>query len=347
MTAPLRLGPGDRLLLVLPHPDDESLAAGGLLQRARAAGAAVRLLYATDGDNNPWAQRASERALWITARDRARFGAIRRGEALAALGALGVPGEAASFLAFPDQGLTALLMRADTHLLDDLHRAVLDFRPSVLVSPSMLDRHPDHSALGLWIALVLHRTDRAPRHLRFFVHDPEQRRQPPDATTLRLDGGEIDRKRAAIACHRTQHFWRGAWLRGFAGAEEAFFESEPAALLARHPVRYVRPAGDASEVGLASRSRLRSFGPSTLLLVGGAPDHPPIRLSVALWPPFGSLPVLDASSGSALGAARLRGTTRRGRLLLPGHLLPAAATVYAKVEHAFGFFDEAGWRRVR
>lgn len=329
MTSPLRLEPTDRLLAVLPHPDDESLACGGLLQHALAAGAAVRLLFATDGDNNPWAQRATERSLWVTSRDRARFGAIRRGEVLAALAALGVPGGAASFLAFPDQGLTALLMRADTHLLDDLCREVLDFRPTVLVSPSMLDRHPDHSALGVCISIVLSGIDHAPRHLRFFIHDPE-----------------LSRKRAAIDCHRTQQFWRGAWLQGFAGPEEAFFEAEPAALEAQHPVRALRPADGGWEVVLASRSRFRSFGPSTLLLAGEASDRQTIRLSVALWPPFGSLTVSDTTSGSTLGTARLRGTTRRGRLAVPGHLLPAGSTLYAKVEHAFGFFDEAGWRRV-
>lgn len=346
MTTPLRLEATDRLLVVLPHPDDESLAAGGLLQHALAAGAQLRLLFATDGDNNPWAQRATERSLWITSRDRARFGAIRRGEVLAALAALGVSGEAASFLAFPDQGLTALLMRADTHLLDDLRREVLDFRPTVLVSPSMLDRHPDHSALGVWISIVLSGTDRTPRHLRFFIHDPEQRREPPRGTALRLDPGEVARKRAAIDCHRTQQFWRGGWLRGFAREEEAFFEAEPSGLEAQHPVRALSPVGDGWEVVLASRSRFRSFGPSTLLVAGSAPDRRPLRLSVPLWPPFGSLPVSDATSGSALCQTRLRGTTRRGRLHLPGHLLPPGSTLYAKVEHSFGFFDEAGWRRV-
>jgi LmbE family N-acetylglucosaminyl deacetylase len=55
------LSPTDRLLVVAPHPDDETLGAGGLLQRAAARGAAVRLCYATSGENNPWAQAAFER----------------------------------------------------------------------------------------------------------------------------------------------------------------------------------------------------------------------------------------------------------------------------------------------
>lgn len=346
MTPPLHLAADDRVLVVIPHPDDESLASGGLLQRAVAAGAAVRLLFATDGENNPWAQRASERTLWITARDRARFGAIRRGEALAALAALGVPGEAIAFLAFPDQGLTALMMRADTHLLDDLRRAIEEFQPTVLVGPSMLDRHPDHSALGVWLSLVSSSTERRFQHLRYFVHDPRLRRQPPNATVLHLDADAIARKRAAIACHRTQHFWRGSWLASFARRQEVFFAAEPEALQAVHPVRSVQSAGDAWDIELASRSRFRSFGPSTLLLAGETPERRPLRLSISLWPPFGSLAVVDTTTGLELGTARLRGSPRHGRLRVPRSLLPADLTLFAKIEHTFGFFDEAGWLRL-
>src|SRR3984893_3165663 len=50
-----------RLMLVAPHPDDEALACSIILQRAVRAGAAVRVIYATDGDDNPWPQRVLER----------------------------------------------------------------------------------------------------------------------------------------------------------------------------------------------------------------------------------------------------------------------------------------------
>src|SRR5690242_7448135 len=42
--------PGDRLLIIAPHPDDEALAAGGVIQRAIARGARVRIVVLTDGD---------------------------------------------------------------------------------------------------------------------------------------------------------------------------------------------------------------------------------------------------------------------------------------------------------
>jgi len=90
----------ERVMVLAPHPDDETLATTGFLQKAVAAGAAVRVLFATDGDNNPWPQRASERRWRITIADRARWGRRRRGEALAALASLGVPADSAHFLAW-------------------------------------------------------------------------------------------------------------------------------------------------------------------------------------------------------------------------------------------------------
>ena len=81
----LKITHRDRILILAPHPDDESLAAGGLIQRAVKVGAKVRVLFATDGDNNPWPQRFLERKVQISLTDRARWGRRRRKEALAAL----------------------------------------------------------------------------------------------------------------------------------------------------------------------------------------------------------------------------------------------------------------------
>src|SRR5262249_9852030 len=49
-----QLSANERLLVFAPHPDDDVLACGGLLQRAAAALAAVGVVFVTDGENNPW-----------------------------------------------------------------------------------------------------------------------------------------------------------------------------------------------------------------------------------------------------------------------------------------------------
>src|SRR5205085_944203 len=98
-----------RLLLLAPHPDDEALAMGGLLQRATTAGATARVVFLTDGENNPWPQRAAERRWRIGPQERARWGARRRTEALRSLRTLGIEPAHVSFLGLPDQLLTAAL----------------------------------------------------------------------------------------------------------------------------------------------------------------------------------------------------------------------------------------------
>ena len=43
----------DRLLVFAPHPDDETIATGGLIQGALCAGARVEVLFATDVYGTP------------------------------------------------------------------------------------------------------------------------------------------------------------------------------------------------------------------------------------------------------------------------------------------------------
>jgi hypothetical protein len=42
----------DRVLILAPHPDDEAIGAGGLIQRALSAGAKVNIICFTNGDFN-------------------------------------------------------------------------------------------------------------------------------------------------------------------------------------------------------------------------------------------------------------------------------------------------------
>src|SRR5207249_4582671 len=52
--AELRLGRDDRILVLAPHPDDEALACGGLVQRARKMRLPVHVVFLTYGDSNEW-----------------------------------------------------------------------------------------------------------------------------------------------------------------------------------------------------------------------------------------------------------------------------------------------------
>src|SRR5450759_4549976 len=122
-----------RLMLIAPHPDDEALACSITLHRVVRAGGAIRVIYATDGDNNPWPQRVLERKWRLNAADRERWGKLRRDEALAALRVLGVRASDARFLALPDQGLTNLLKCDCQSVLERFATIIRDWSPTHLL----------------------------------------------------------------------------------------------------------------------------------------------------------------------------------------------------------------------
>jgi LmbE family N-acetylglucosaminyl deacetylase len=96
---------GERIVIVAPHPDDEALGCGGLIQQAVAAGADVRVIYLTNGDHNQIAFKLySGHLLHLSPKDYIKFGERRRLEATAATTLLGLPPSSLIFLGYPDWG---------------------------------------------------------------------------------------------------------------------------------------------------------------------------------------------------------------------------------------------------
>src|SRR4029450_7360923 len=58
-----------------------------------------------------------------------------------------------------DQGLTPMLMAGDDSLVDRMEEEIGDFRPTLLLSPSPADLHPDHSAAAVCVAMALRRLE--------------------------------------------------------------------------------------------------------------------------------------------------------------------------------------------
>lgn len=239
---------GARLLVLAPHPDDESLAAGGLLQRALACGATVCVAYATDGENNPWPQRVLEHRVWIGPRQRAAWGARRCIEAAAALAALGAEDITVHRLAWPDGGITWRMLDALPDLLGALRELLVAERPTVLALPDLADRHPDHSALHVLVDLALQGLPVAeqPACLGYVLHG---RSHPglPRRAVLALSDTELARKRAAIGAHASQMALAGSRMLRSARATETFVAglrscTEASARLPWLPPRWLRPA---------------------------------------------------------------------------------------------------------
>jgi LmbE family N-acetylglucosaminyl deacetylase len=122
---------GHRLVVVAPHPDDEVLAAGGVIRQASAAGREVCIVGVTrGGGSHPGSTRWPAKELVRS----------RIEERLAALAILGVPPQAVTELDLADGAVEA----AVEQLVAELCRIL---RPSdVVISPWLFDGHPDHEA---------------------------------------------------------------------------------------------------------------------------------------------------------------------------------------------------------
>lgn len=97
------------LLVLAPHPDDETLGFSGLIDAYLRAGKPVNVVVVTDGDAycdacRFWKNSTMTGAM-CTTEDLAEFGRIRHTESTAAMGILGL--SAPRFLGYPDTGLAA------------------------------------------------------------------------------------------------------------------------------------------------------------------------------------------------------------------------------------------------
>jgi LmbE family N-acetylglucosaminyl deacetylase len=329
-----------RMMVLAVHPDDESLAAGGLIQRARAEGATVRVILVTDGDNNPWPQRVLERRWTIDANARARWGTRRRAEAFAALLKLGVDPGDISCWGFPDQGLTDLLCRGPQELRVRLATEILQWRPTLLVAPSICDHHPDHSALGVLVHSVL--TDEARdaasalTRLDYIVH-PRPAKTCANRVTLALSPAQVTRKLEAIFCHRTQVALSRARFRRYADAQEIFLLSQPLP-----PSDPDHPLISADYCGGVLRLTLRRIpaGAKLLLLA----DSPGSQLGLSItFSLLGPATLRDHASGECLGRVERRYIGDHEELLVYAPLFSAVETVAVKIVCGRNLYDRSGW----
>jgi LmbE family N-acetylglucosaminyl deacetylase len=169
-------GPSDRLLILAPHPDDEALAAGGLVQRALGRGAQVRIVFLTSGDGFRVAAARASGHQEPQPQDYTRLGVMREDEARSAARALGLPESCLDFLEYPDRGLAPMWLdcwdeprryvspytllsgipatrgsRASrpflgSQLLRDLTEITASWQPTAAYLPSAWDQNADHWA---------------------------------------------------------------------------------------------------------------------------------------------------------------------------------------------------------
>lgn len=171
--------------VVVPHPDDEALLFGGLIQHQRQQGVEVHVIAVTDG----------EAAYPDT--DPNQLAHTRRREQHTSLGLLGIESSAVTRLALPD-GQVAAHETA-------LEHAIVDVGHLFIVAPWVHDHHCDHEACGRAANAAAHALGGVAMGGLFWAWHhtaPEQLTTP--LSRIHLNGSRFSAKRAAIDAHVSQ-----------------------------------------------------------------------------------------------------------------------------------------------
>jgi LmbE family N-acetylglucosaminyl deacetylase len=179
-------GRADRVLVLAPHCDDETLGTGGMIALARASGSEVRVVLVTNGDGFHYGAERLFEEVDVPPADYMRMAADRQRESLSALSELGLPGDSVVFLGYPDGGTASMWQQyweaahpytsphtdrshnpyanslrpgapyCGRSVIDDLKRIIREFRPTTIFCPHPNDNHPDHWALYCYATAALY-----------------------------------------------------------------------------------------------------------------------------------------------------------------------------------------------
>lgn len=173
------------ILVVSPHPDDETLGASGLMQEALKNGCPVHVVFLTCGDSFRVGVARYYNKLSVQGADYIRYGTMRQGESRAALGAIGLPANDITFLGYPDLGLlpiwqkhwaptdpyTSPYSRASAvpypdaatpgapycgqAIVNDLIKQIDQDQPTDIYTTHPNDDHPDHETAAAYVDLAV------------------------------------------------------------------------------------------------------------------------------------------------------------------------------------------------
>lgn len=227
----------EHVVVFAAHPDDETLGAGGLMALASAAGAAVSVIVATDGE-----------AAHADDLDGGDCGGIRRAELVAALRHV-APRARLRFLGLPDGGLREHRAELSAAIAEEL--CGIDVTTTLLATTWWGDGHRDHRVLGEEVCAAARGATVVGYPVWYWHWGDPAAPDPGPWRAVALDADALDAKTAAVAAFGSQaagsapilhegmlaHFRRPVELFVAAEPEPAVASVPPAefeAFIARH-----------------------------------------------------------------------------------------------------------------
>ncbi|AEE97984.1 LmbE family protein [Mahella australiensis 50-1 BON] len=172
----IAISKGKRILVIAPHPDDETLGVGGTIYQAVKNSDDVKVVIVTSGDSFTRAAEILTKHPIPGIKDYIRLGYIRHSESRKALESLGVKPDNIIFLGYADTSLRFLWdsfwdkphvsgdIRSAYSPYDDIYQLkvpymgqaletqlaniIEQYKPTDIYYPSTMDAHPDHWAAG-------------------------------------------------------------------------------------------------------------------------------------------------------------------------------------------------------
>lgn len=166
--------PGQRILVIVPHPDDESIGMAGIIQNAVNLKRPIKVIIVTDGESSRMSAIAFTNNENHMPHDFYELGLERQRESMSAMAKLGLPKEDLVFLGFADGSIRFLwsdywdngkprvsggtqvayspydnvykhkIAYTGQNLESCLEEIMVSFKPTDIYYPMADDIHPDH-----------------------------------------------------------------------------------------------------------------------------------------------------------------------------------------------------------
>lgn len=189
------------VLVIAPHPDDETLGCGGIIAALSDRGETVHTVFVTDGGAS---HRSSK--TW----DRSRLSAVREDEAREALRHLGAEMQPRTHLRLPDAAMPHSGCAAYEASLAQLESILITLCPRTVLVPWRRDPHCDHRDAWALTMAALEQTRQQPLVLEYAIWldelgAPDDHPRAGEMDRVAIDAQPyMERKRTAIRAHRSQ-----------------------------------------------------------------------------------------------------------------------------------------------
>lgn len=195
----------DRVMILAPHPDDEAIGTGGIIQEALSKKLPVKVVYVTNGDNNEaffaegsWKELFNINTYKYNPNEYLDLGMKRWKEAVGGMSILGLNKNDLIFLGYPDSILEKMLSQnysksivapgtrfsyspydfsykknreyKGENLEEDLFEIISQFKPTVIFTTHVRDTHKDHRAVTLFLERTLQQIKLKIRIYYYLVH---------------------------------------------------------------------------------------------------------------------------------------------------------------------------------